>query len=94
MHSMRRAIIDVGTNSVKLLVADVEGERIHPVLEKSEQTRLGQGFYASQFLQSGPLARTARAVADFAQLARESEAGAIRVIGTSAASRARRPEQK
>jgi exopolyphosphatase/guanosine-5'-triphosphate,3'-diphosphate pyrophosphatase len=82
---MRRAVIDVGTNSVKLLVADVEGQRIQPVVEKSEQTRLGQGFYETHQLQSEAIRLTGRAVAGFAALARDTQARFIHVIGTSAA---------
>ena len=63
MQPMRRAIIDVGTNSVKLLIADVNGCLVQPVLEQSEQTRLGQGFYDTHRLQSEAIASTARAVA-------------------------------
>ena len=39
---MRRGVIDIGTNSVKLLVADVRSAEISPHLETSRQTRLGQ----------------------------------------------------
>ncbi len=85
MQRMRRAIIDVGTNSVKLLVADVEGLQVHPLLEKSEQTRLGQGFYETHQLQGEAIAHTARVVAGFARSALELETSTIRVIGTSAA---------
>jgi len=85
MPSTRRAVIDVGTNSVKLLVADVRGNEVRPVLENSKQTRLGQGFYETRRLQIEPLAYSANAVADFAELARELGAGSVRVIATSAA---------
>src|SRR5206468_3732134 len=85
VQSMRRAVIDVGTNSVKLLVADVEGARVQQLLERSEQTRLGQGFYETHQLQSEPITLTARAVAEFAALARQWQASSLHVIGTSAA---------
>ena len=52
MQPIRRAVIDVGTNSVKLLVADVAGHAIQPVCEQSKQTRLGHGFYATHRLQA------------------------------------------
>jgi exopolyphosphatase/pppGpp-phosphohydrolase len=45
MQKVCRAVIDVGTNSVKLLVAEVAGQIVTPLLEQSEQTRLGRGFY-------------------------------------------------
>ena len=85
MVSIRRAVIDVGTNSVKLLVAEVAGRCMNPVREESHQTRLGQGFYETHRLQPGPIAATAEAVARFADQARREGAEAIRVIATSAA---------
>ena len=85
MKPVRRAVIDVGTNSIKLLVADVAGPEVQPVWEGSIQTRLGHGFYDTQRLQPGPIAQTAEAVAVYAETALRHEATAIRVIATSAA---------
>jgi exopolyphosphatase/guanosine-5'-triphosphate,3'-diphosphate pyrophosphatase len=85
MPATRRAVIDVGTNSIKLLVADVLGNRVDAVLEESEQTRLGAGFFATNRLQPENIAQTARAVAAFAAKAGELKAVSTRVIATSAA---------
>jgi exopolyphosphatase / guanosine-5'-triphosphate,3'-diphosphate pyrophosphatase len=85
MNAVRRAVIDVGTNSVKLLVADVQGGSARPVAEQSVQTRLGKNFYETHRLQPDAIEQTARAVADFAKIAREHNAGSIRVFATSAA---------
>jgi exopolyphosphatase/guanosine-5'-triphosphate,3'-diphosphate pyrophosphatase len=85
MQPIRRAVIDVGTNSIKLLVADVAGRDVQPVHEESRQTRLGQGFYETRRLQLEPIAHSANAVADFAGTARQHGARSIRVIATSAA---------
>src|ERR1035438_7481154 len=63
MKGVRRAVIDVGTNSIKLLVADVAERDVRPVWEGSIQTRLGQGFYETHRLQPEPIAQTAEAVA-------------------------------
>jgi exopolyphosphatase/guanosine-5'-triphosphate,3'-diphosphate pyrophosphatase len=87
----RRAVVDVGTNSIKLLVADVIGRDVRPVHEESRQTRLGKGFYETRRLQPESIACTAEAVWDFAQTARERDAGSIRVIATSAARDALNP---
>jgi len=92
MNPIRRAVIDVGTNSIKLLVADVSGHDICPVCEDSKQTRLGQAFYETHRLQPGAIAATAKAVAQFAATARKHEAVSIRVIATSAARDALNPE--
>jgi exopolyphosphatase/guanosine-5'-triphosphate,3'-diphosphate pyrophosphatase len=85
MEPVRRAVIDVGTNSIKLLVADVSGRDVKPVLEESRQTRLGKGFYETHRLQPESIARTAEAVWEFAETARERNAVTVRVIATSAA---------
>ena len=85
MEPIRRAVIDVGTNSVKLLVADVAGHEVRPVCEQSKQTRLGHGFYETHRLSSEAIAATANALAAFAAMAREVQAVSIRVLATSAA---------
>ncbi len=91
MEAVRRAVIDVGTNSIKLLVADVRGREVTPVHEESKQTRLGKGFYETHRLQPESIAHTAAAVWEFAEIAREKNAGTIRVIATSAARDAMNP---
>jgi exopolyphosphatase/guanosine-5'-triphosphate,3'-diphosphate pyrophosphatase len=85
MNPVRRAVIDVGTNSVKLLVADVHGQDVQPVIEDSFQTRLGKNFYDTHRLQTDAIAQTASAVADFARVAHENNSNSVRAIATSAA---------
>jgi len=79
-----RAVIDVGTNSIKVLVAEVSGQEVRPMLEDSKQTRLGKGFYESHRLQPEAIATTAKAIAKFAEVARAQNASSVRVIATSA----------
>ena len=59
METIRRAVIDVGTNSIKLLVADVRAKDVHPIHEESRQTRLGKGFYETHRLQPEAVAQVA-----------------------------------
>ncbi|HEY4983574.1 MAG TPA: Ppx/GppA phosphatase family protein [Verrucomicrobiae bacterium] len=89
----RRAVIDIGTNSVKLLVAEISGHDVRPLHEDSKQTRLGKGFYETQRLQPESIAKTAKAVARFAEVAREHKADSIRVIATSAARDSKNPDE-
>jgi exopolyphosphatase/guanosine-5'-triphosphate,3'-diphosphate pyrophosphatase len=84
MKPVRRAVIDVGTNSIKLLVAEVTADEVRPVLEESRQTRLGQGFYPAHVLQPGPIAQTAKAIAEFAAKSAGLGASSPRVVATSA----------
>src|SRR5262245_651162 len=79
----RRAVIDVGTNSVKLLVADV-GPPVKTVLKVSRQTRLGHGAFRTKRLRPAAMARTAAAVAEFAAQAAELRPACIWVLATSA----------
>jgi exopolyphosphatase/guanosine-5'-triphosphate,3'-diphosphate pyrophosphatase len=88
-----RALIDIGTNSVKLLVASVRGRNVTPLHEESEQTRLGRGFYETHLLQPDAIHGTALAVARFAALAADAGAVNIRVIATSAARDARNQQE-
>ena len=88
----RRAVIDVGTNSTKLLVGDVTAGQVVPVFETSRQTRLGEGFYETHHLQPEPIARTAAAIRELAEKAHGFQARFIRIIATSAAREANNPE--
>lgn len=81
----RRAVIDIGTNSVKLLVADVAPGRVIPLLEQSQQTRLGRGMFAERQLQAEAIVDTAGAAADFAAIAGQAGAARTNIIATSAA---------
>jgi len=81
---MRRGVIDIGTNSVKLLVADCHGSAVQPVNETSRQTRLGRGLYESGQLQPEPIADTAEAVRDYLRLAKREGAVETGIIATSA----------
>ena len=81
----RRAVIDIGTNSVKLLVADVAGQCLTPVTETSKQTRLGAGFYGTRRLQKPAITSTVAAVTEFAKTAAELGSADTRLIATSAA---------
>jgi exopolyphosphatase/guanosine-5'-triphosphate,3'-diphosphate pyrophosphatase len=93
MSFPRRAVIDVGTNSVKLLVAEIAGREVWPLCEDSHQTRLGQGFYETHRLQPEAISNTAHAVARFAADARQFKADSVRVIATSAARDAVNPHE-
>ena len=81
---MRRGVIDIGTNSVKLLVAECQAGDVQPVTESSRQTRLGQGLYETGQLQPQPIQATAAAVHEFLRLAKAEGASETVIIATSA----------
>jgi exopolyphosphatase/guanosine-5'-triphosphate,3'-diphosphate pyrophosphatase len=82
--AVRAAVLDVGTNTVRLLVADLGGDALTPVLDRTNMTRLGQGAQADGNLASEPVERTAQAVATFGREARDAGARRIFIVGTAA----------
>ena len=80
----RRAVIEIGTNSVKLLVADVVAGKVQPVWEESIQTRLGRGFYESRCIQKQAVTRTTEALAKLMKHCRHCRAESLRIVATSA----------
>jgi exopolyphosphatase/guanosine-5'-triphosphate,3'-diphosphate pyrophosphatase len=82
---MRRAVIDIGTNTVKLLVADVQDGNVSPVVEKDRTTRLGEGVNESKRLSHTAIARTIQAIGDFLGEARRLGAQDVQALTTSAA---------
>jgi exopolyphosphatase/guanosine-5'-triphosphate,3'-diphosphate pyrophosphatase len=81
----RYAVIDVGTNSVKLLVAErVEGGRWIRIRDRSDVTRLGEGLTESGEISPAAAARTADAIAIMAADAETDGALAVAAVGTAA----------
>jgi len=83
---IRVAAIDCGTNSVRLLVADVDRAtgRLSDVDRRLEIVRLGQGVDATGRLAAEPLARTLRVLRSYRQIIGEASASAVRMVATSA----------
>lgn len=82
---MRRAVIDIGTNTVKLLVADVHDRLVSPVVSKDRTTRLGEGVDQFKRLSQAAITRTVSAIDEFAVEARELGVAQIIALTTSAA---------
>lgn len=88
-NSMRVAAIDCGTNSIRLLVADVDsGPDGAPALvdvhREMRVVRLGEGVDATGRLSTHALDRTWRALADYTAVIRASGAVRVRMVATSA----------
>ncbi|MBX5470137.1 MAG: Ppx/GppA family phosphatase [Thermoleophilaceae bacterium] len=79
---MRIAVIDLGTNSTRLLVADVEDARLTILERRTSVTRLGEGVDRSGRLAEPAMARVYEAVAEFRR-AIDELGGADRVIGVA-----------
>jgi exopolyphosphatase/guanosine-5'-triphosphate,3'-diphosphate pyrophosphatase len=80
----RVAVIDVGTNSARLLVADVAGGRVSPVERRSTVTRLGRGVDLSGRLSAEAIEDTCAAIGDYVAVLEELGAETVDAIATSA----------
>ena len=86
----RRAAIDVGTNTVRLLVVEGESpEGLQILYEEQIITRLGEGLTRGQSFHPEAMSRTLAAVHRFAEAARAQGVEEIHVVGTSALREAR-----
>jgi exopolyphosphatase / guanosine-5'-triphosphate,3'-diphosphate pyrophosphatase len=77
-------VIDIGTNSTRLLVAEVEDGRLSEVERRSRVTRLGRGVDLSGQLSDEAIEATCAAIEDYVAIYQEADAGAVTAIATSA----------
>ena len=81
---MRQAAIDVGTNTILLLVAEVDGEKIRPLEDQVEITRLGEGVDRRGLLGRPGQERSLKALRSYWSRCRQLNVNEITVVGTSA----------
>lgn len=81
---MRKAAIDIGTNSCRLLIADVEGDRYQVIRRELNSTRLGQGVDAHRVLAPEAIGRTITCLQDFKRIIEENGVEWYRSVATSA----------
>src|SRR5581483_9184842 len=80
----RVAAVDLGTNSTRLLVADVEDGTVREVVRRSVVTRLGEGVDARRRLLPLPVARVRNVLADFRRDVERLGAERTLAVATSA----------
>ena len=81
---MRVGVVDLGTNSTRLLVADVDGEHVDEISRRSAITRLGEGVDERRKLLPLPVARVRNALSDYRRELEQLGAERVLAIGTSA----------
>ncbi len=80
----RRAVIDVGTNSVKFCIGERgEDGGWRTIVDRAEVTRLGEGLRETGRLSPEPADRTIEAIAAMADEARRTDAPDITAVGTA-----------
>ena len=86
---IRCACIDIGSNTTRLLVADVAGGRVEEVLARREFTRLGSALRRTGALPDAAIERVASMVAEQRAEAEAAGAEKLRVVATAAIRAAR-----
>ncbi len=81
---MRVAAIDQGTNTTRLLVADVEDGEVDEVSKHVEITRLGEGVDTRRRLLPVSIARVRNALSDYRREAERRSAERVLLVATSA----------
>ncbi len=77
---MINAVIDIGTNSTRLFVAD---EQLNPIKKMLSTTRLGEGILSSPYMLDIAMERTSEKVKEFAQIAKNCNADNIYIYATA-----------
>jgi exopolyphosphatase/guanosine-5'-triphosphate,3'-diphosphate pyrophosphatase len=80
----RIAVVDLGTNSTRVLVAEVDGPRLTELVRETRVTRLGEGVDASGRLGDDAVGRVFDALEAFRRAIDEADAGEVVGVATSA----------
>ena len=81
---MRAGVVDLGTNSTRLLVADVEDGRVEEIARRTEITRLGEGVDERRKLLPLPIARVRNVLTEYRRELERLGAERVLTIATSA----------
>ena len=78
------AVIDCGTNSIRLLIAEISGSTFKEVIRTMEIVRLGQGVDENKAFHPDAINRTLLAVKSFKEIIDKNKVDKIRFCATSA----------
>ena len=81
---MRKAIIDIGTNSTKLLIAEKRDNSWEKITAHLKFTRIGENIGEEQLIKLEPLKRTAQCIKNYIELAEKANCETIEISATSA----------
>src|SRR3989304_2687192 len=86
---MRWASIDIGTNTLRLLIADIDNKRLKSVFLKRIITRLGGGYTKTAGITDKAQERTIKALKLFSEKLKEYRVEEVRAVATSVVRRAK-----
>jgi len=78
------AAIDIGSNSVRLKIARLQGRRLKEIHEDREVTRLGEGVFSNGMLSPEAMNETVRVLQRFHRATQECGTDSVRLVATAA----------
>ena len=81
---IRVAAVDLGTNTTRLLVADIDGETLESIERREQITGLGEGVDRRRRLLPAPIARVRNCLVDYRRTAERLGAERVLAVATSA----------
>ena len=84
VKTLRVAAIDCGTNSIRLLIADIENGNLTDVVRTMVIVRLGEGVDKTGEFSQAALTRTFAAIDTYAELIEKHKPALVRFVATSA----------
>lgn len=82
---MKKAAIDIGTNSTRLFIAEVKKKQItEPIFRETEITRLGEGVNAAKKLKKSAINRTLKVLKNYRSIIDSQGVTNVKAVATSA----------
>ena len=81
---MIASIIDIGTNSCRLMIADSKNNTVNPLIKKVEFTRLGEGVNKTKMLDPEAVNRTLKVLKEYKKISDSYNSEKILAFATSA----------
>ncbi|MEK7702825.1 MAG: Ppx/GppA phosphatase family protein [Nitrospirota bacterium] len=81
---MAIAVVDMGTHTFRLLIADVLRGKIKTIYSENKTVQLGEGFSGKKFIKPAGMERAIVALSSFQRTMKQYDIGRLSVIGTSA----------
>ena len=90
---MKRAIIDIGTNSVLLLIGNMRRGRMEDITQSFEVTRLGKGLHSSGRISNEGINRTLHVLKSYRSLIEQQNIASVHLVGTESLRKAVNKEE-
>ncbi|MBI5582948.1 MAG: Ppx/GppA family phosphatase [Deltaproteobacteria bacterium] len=78
----KAAAIDIGSNTLRLLIANIEGNRLLPIIRDREIVRLGRNFYPERILSAEAMDLALRVLGRFRRQMEQERINNLRAAGT------------